>query len=312
MGINLQSMLPGWERQLKSVAECYQCIFDDLDGALDILNLSTEMQAEIRRIGHQYMDEDFPLQLLPSEYITEIHRIVKRVSGLALPFRELRENCNRIGIKIAGGIRDQLRGLEPFARFEKLVLWSVAGNHLDFRTVGAGYGFGTSKIQAMLQEKVDDGFDVNDLEQIFNIVRSGPRILYIPDNVGELAFDRLLMEELKSFGAVIQCPYRGGPITSDAVHEDFITIGIDKIADEIFLAGPDTLGISWREKTPVLANALQEAEVVIAKGQANFYVTHEHQAEIPGSIINLLTTKCNPVSQLWGKQDRINVASVMK
>lgn len=298
--------------RVRAVTDCYNCVLDDVIGAVKLLGLNADLE---RRIGDEcraYMDQAYPERLVPSIYITEVHRIVKRLSGLAMPFKELRETCNSFGIRIAGRVRERAAALPEAERFRLLALWSIAGNHLDFRTVGAGYGFTDDEIEGMLQEKVDLGLQVDRIADMHEILRAGPSVLFIPDNVGEIAFDRLLMEELKRYGCAIACPYRGGPITSDAVESDFDAVGIREVADEVFCAGPDTLGISWEEMTPELASALQSAEVVLAKGQANYYVTHEYLDRIPGRVLNLLTTKCDPVSKTLGRDGKVNVAAIQK
>jgi uncharacterized protein with ATP-grasp and redox domains len=78
------------------------------------------------------------------------------------------------------------------------------------------------------------------------------------------------------------------------------------------LAGPDTLGISWREKSPDLAEAINWAEVVITKGQANFYAMYTYKEHIPGHIATLFTSKCDIVTSLFHLRGKINIISLLK
>jgi uncharacterized protein with ATP-grasp and redox domains len=81
-------------------------------------------------------------------------------------------------------------------------------------------------------------------------------------------------------------------------------VGLDSAVDRLIVAGPDTLGISWEEASPDLKKAMQGAALIIAKGQANYYVFSEHRAELPGEIFCLFTIKCQPVADVLGVQPK--------
>jgi uncharacterized protein with ATP-grasp and redox domains len=86
--------------------------------------------------------------------------------------------------------------------------------------------------------------------------------------------------------------------------EDGLAVGLDRAADRLILAGPDTLGISWEEKSADLSDAMQTSPLILAKGQANYYVLSEHRREIPGEVFCLFTIKCQPVADVLGVQPR--------
>jgi hypothetical protein len=296
---------------VKRESACLPCVLDDLLGALDLLDLDPRVSDAVVARARRFLDETFPLDRVPSFYITGVHRILKEESGIEIPFRELRHACNRVGVEIATGIAEETASLSAEARFRRLALWAVAGNHLDFRTVGTGYGFTAAEIRGMLEEKIAQGFAVDEVDAIRELAAGARRILYVPDNVGEIAFDRLLVLYLREGGARVSVPYRGGAITSDAMLEDFEMVGLDTAADEIFPAGPDTLGVSFREMSPELKAALDAADLVICKGEANFYSFHEERSRIAAPICALLTTKCDIVSGQFARHGKINVAVVL-
>ncbi len=291
---------------------CLPCIVDDVVGALELLDVDQELQAVIMKRCLEFLRDEFRCGELPSYYITEVHREIKRSTGIAIPFKELRDDCNRVGMELAARLEKRLEGLSDKERFTEAVQWAVVANHLDFRTVGTGYGFAPEEIERMLQAKLDAGFPVNDVDEGYDLCRRSKKILYIPDNVGELAFDKVLVKLLRGFGAEVILPLRGGPITSDATIEDGEVIGIGEAASRVFLAGPDTLGISWKEKSPELDEALNWAELVITKGQANFYVMYSYKDRIPGRITTLFTSKCDVVSALFGLKSKVNIISLLK
>jgi uncharacterized protein with ATP-grasp and redox domains len=296
---------------MKTVDLCSACVLHDLVGALDRLELAPMVRTRILRRSLQHLAADFDHTRPPATHITAVHRILKEETELALPFAELRARCNEAGLLIAREVANEAELLPVEERMRFLCRWAIAGNHLDFRTVGTGYGFAPERITAMLRTSLEEGLAVDETPTIAALARRARRILFVHDNVGEIALDALLITELRRGGARVTSALRGGPITSDATIEDGAAVRLDEAADEIICAGPDTLGISWEEMSPELRAALDGADLTIAKGQANYYVFDEHFRELPGHVACLLRTKCAPVSRRFGHEDVVNVATVL-
>jgi uncharacterized protein with ATP-grasp and redox domains len=66
--------------------------------------------------------------------------------------------------------------------------------------------------------------------------------------------------------------------------------------------------ISGEEKSPELDAALHTSDLIISKGQANFYVFSDYQKELKKPVMCLLTTKCPYVSSYFKQTDLISVA----
>ena len=284
----------------------------DLHGAMDLLGYDAALKARIDARATRWLDEHFDEGRLPSRSITAVHRILKDEAKDPLPFRDLRDGCNRAGRELAARVAAEVAALPAGDRFRRLALWAVAGNHLDFRTAGIGYGFGVDDVATMLRGVVAKGFDVDRTDEIERLARGAKRVLFVPDNVGEIAFDALLVREIRSYGAKVVVPYRGGPITSDATLDDFRATGLDLAADEIFEAGPDTLGISMEEASPRLREELARADLVITKGQANFYLAYGYRDTLVPAVACLLTTKCDVISSKFGTNRRLSLAVVVE
>ena len=135
-----------------------------------------------------------------------------------------------------------------------------------------------------------------------------PHVLYLADNVGEIALDTLLVSELLRHGCSVTVAVKGGPITSDAILEDAQCVGMDKLAP-VILTGPDTLGLSLDEMSVAVGEELRKADLVLSKGQANYYACSELLGEISADIFCLLRTKCSVAARSLGlDQPRVNVA----
>jgi len=296
---------------MRTQLNCASCIIDDLCGALNLLLLEEKTKQEILRESFQFLAREFSTEKIPSYFITEVHRILKKISGIEIPFQERRDKCNQLGIEMAEKINLEAEKLKESERFSFLVNWAIASNHLDFRTVGTGYGFQMAEIIEELRGCVSEGLRIDQRAEIFQIAKSSSKILYIHDNVGEISFDKLLIKELRGYGASVTSALRGGPITSDATIEDGETVSLQDAASKIILAGPDTLGISLNEMSDQLKQELQTADLVIAKGQANYYALTEYRPEVPGTVACLFRTKCELVTNELGETGKINVAILL-
>jgi len=291
--------------------ECVSCIVDDLRGALQILSLGEEIEARILREAFSFLAREFSKNKTPSYFITGVHRILKRISGINTPFQERRKKCNEIGLEIGQKVQERAGELRSSDRFSFLVKWAIAANELDFRTVGTGYGFNPEKIEKIILGHFKEDLAVDQIEGIFQIMKNSQRILYIHDNVGEIALDKLLVAELREYTDTVISVLRGGPITSDTTLEDGEEVGLQEIASQTLSAGPDTLGISLEEMSGELRENLQTADLVIAKGQANYHALSEYAAKAKGKIVCLFRTKCDYVSNIFGRDGKVSLAVIL-
>ena len=193
---------------MRTQLNCASCIVDDLCGALQLIPLEEKTKNEILKESFQFLAREFSTEKIPSYFITEVHRILKRISGIEIPFKERRDKCNQLGIEMAEKIALEAEGMEEFERFSFLVNWAIASNHLDFRTVGTGYGFQIAEIIEELRACVSEGLRIDQRAEIFQIAKNSSEILYIHDNVGEIAFDKLLIKELRRYGASVTSALR--------------------------------------------------------------------------------------------------------
>jgi len=289
---------------MKSVPACLTCILGDVYAAAQQVTPDPAVQLRVAKHCMTFLADTFGHERVPSYYITEVHRILKRDTGVPTPFAESRSQLNRVAMQLADGIQARAETLDGLDRFRHLALWALAGNSLDSRTAGIGYSFEPAQMLQHLQAYVNRGMAKDQLDRLYERILARASLLYIHDNVGEIALDTLLIREIRRHGCHVTSALRGGPITSDATIEDGRTVGLDRAVDRLILTGPDTLGISWEEASPELREALRAARLIIAKGQANYYVLSEHRAELDAEIFCLFTIKCQPVADAVGVQPK--------
>jgi uncharacterized protein with ATP-grasp and redox domains len=305
---------------MKTTPGCAACIIDDLRGALQVIIDDEEQSFAILAEALGWLGSEFRSDAIPSYYITRVHRLLKRRTGLEVPFAELRHRCNEAGLSVAGRLAQRLAQFEDDkVRLQLLCLWAIAGNHLDFRTVGTGYDLSPEVVEALLSQVVEEGLAIDDTGMLAEEIRRKPSVLYLCDNVGEIALDRLLIQELQRAGCAVTAAVKGGPITSDAVLADAQAVGLTDLV-RLIVTGPDTLGLPLDEMSPQAMTALQSCSLIIGKGQANYYALSEivagagSWADVQGKVYCLLRTKCRPAATSLGgsDRDRINVAVCLR
>lgn len=291
--------------------DCIPCILDDVRGALELLAPDENTKRQVMKESLEFLAGNMDFKNVPSTYITTVHRILKRVCGIETPFAQKRRSCNELGIALSKRVEERVDSLDAFERFSLLARWSIAANALDFRTVGTGYDFDINELERSLYHLADK-LDVNQLPQIYEAVGASGRILFVHDNVGEIALDKLLIKYIQkdSYARVISA-VRGGPITSDATMIDAQQVKLQEVSSSVILAGPDTLGISFEEMSEEFKNELSQAHLVIAKGQANYYVFSEHKYEVECPIVCLFRTKCRVVSDIFHAAVNISIATIL-
>ena len=316
---------------MKTTLRCPACIIDDLRGALEDTvgqDGSSEGQAQCFRIlaeAMAFLAREFREDVIPSFYITRVHRLLKMRTGLKVPFEELRARCNEAGVTVATCVERKLPEIrEDLARLRSLCLWAIAGNHLDFRTVGTGYALSPEQIEAQLVEVVGEGLAVDHTRALSEVIRDGPSVLYLCDNVGDFVLDRLLIEELQRYGCTVTAAVKGGPITSDAVLSDARAVGLTEMVP-VILTGPDTLGLPLDEMSAQVQRALLASELIVSKGQANYYALSKimdaghcrvgkdgPRVDVQGHVFCLLRTKCQPVAARLGFPNRSRVNATVQ
>jgi len=98
---------------------------------------------------------------------------------------------------------------------------------------------------------------------------------------------------------------KGAPILTDATMEDVRELGIEDRADEFLDTGGFWIGFNPELMGDALRSRLEEADIIILKGMANFESFSELDYR---PVAYLLRSKCRPVSEALGVERDRNVA----
>ena len=143
---------------------------------------------------------------------------------------------------------------------------AILGNYIDFSALHGEVSF--EKLEEMLQMALSMELDSDAYAALLEDLAKGQKLLYLTDNAGEIGFDRIFAEEIhKKYPHLgITFCVRGGPTLNDATREDAAAVGIPfPVIDNGNLVAGTQLDLLSEEAK----QALDTADVIIAKGQAN-------------------------------------------
>lgn len=297
-------------RVMRTHPNCIYCVIDDIYQAT--ANLPEERRKEIllkvlRMILDKYSNEQEP-----SILITEAHRILKKETNMKDPFCRAKKVSLKTGRNIARKISKQLSKLEKGERIRILLKASAISNILDIRAIGVGYRNKAEELEAQFWSLFKEKLKVDDSKKIAPLLMEGSKdIVYLLDNVGELPVDSMLIKEISQNNKVTVVS-RSAPMTSDATLEDVKKFSNIEKFSRVIESGSDTLGIIFEQSSKEVVELIENSDIVISKGQANFYSIYDNIDKIKGVAISLMFTKCSIVSMIFGYKKKIGVVYVIK
>jgi hypothetical protein len=211
----------------------------------------------------------------PPEVMHGVYRRTARTLGSADPYAEEKRRWREEILANAASIRERIAGApDPFAA---AVTAAIAANVVDDEL---REGTTLKRLLGEIdQAELDPGPIIDELR---DSVRGAASILFVHDSVGELYFDRLLIEEMLRAGppgARCVSVVRSANALGDATREDAVALGLDEVA-EIVDPGLECLGLPISECSAEFRELFRQSDLVVAKGQAA-YQTLEADGRTP-------------------------------
>ena len=277
---------------MKINEQCLACLVNQ---AVKIANMTgTDSREDLYRKIFSHMSQiDF--SKTNPEIIGENYRLIKEHIGCADPYRETKRYYNRLFL-------EGMRNYEPKIRtIEDAVKYAIVANIIDFNPVHGNveediktYFSGMDKLELTL----------DDTDKLKTDIKKAKSILYLGDNCGEICFDKLLIRKMKELNLECHIYFgvRGEAVVNDNTEEDAYFVGMDEVA-EIISNGDYSLGTVLPRTSAAFQKIYQDADVVIAKGQANY----ESMSEEKKNIYFLLMTKCKVIAEYIGVAEKSSV-----
>jgi uncharacterized protein with ATP-grasp and redox domains len=251
--------------------------------------------------------EEFKPTANPAYLGTKRDRLIREITGNPDPFEQRKQISNKKALEtLPLAKRLILKETSPELQFRKACLTSIVGNIMEFDIPDNPFKF--TDLEKLIQQAESD-LAIDEIPQIFNKVKKAKRVLYLTDNAGEIAFDTLLVEELKKLGAHLTVAVKSNPVLNDATMKDAQIVGMDKVADETITTGSDSVGLVLKECSGEFLNIYNSVDFVVAKGMGYAETLTELQLPVPHAL--LLRTKCCSVANHFNVDTGKNIAKIL-
>jgi len=292
---------------LKVEVECAACIFHR--GYLEIIEATNDPSVQFKAISAftRLLAKGFEPSRVPAFLGTERDRLIKRLTGNPDPYAKEKLLSNQGALEILP-LAKKLVSTQSCAesRFRKACLSSIVGNIIEFGIPDHVFRFQDIK---KLILRAEEDLAIDEIPKIFGTAKKAKRVLYLTDNAGEIAFDTLLVHELKKLGARVTVAVKDKPISNDATLEDAKFVGIHEVADNTITTGTDAIGLILDECSSEFLTLYSSADLVVAKGMGHAETLTELNLTSPHAL--LMRTKCNPVANFFNVSRGKNVAKLM-
>lgn len=226
------------------------------------------------------------------EVIGTTFRMLKQHIGNEDPYLEIRNYYNELFLKMEEEFEKKID--ESINPFEEAVKYAIVGNIIDFNPV---HNHSMADIMAYFNQIDEYKLSINDSDELIRDVQDAKVILYLGDNCGEICLDKILVKKIKALNpnSHIYFGTRGAAVVNDSIAEDAYSVGINQYAT-VISNGDDSLGTVLSRTSEAFNEIYEKADVVIAKGQANY----ESLSEEKKNIYFMLMTKCEVISEYIG------------
>ena len=229
---------------------------------------------------HESWDKTTP------EMGTNVHRIVKKITGNRDPYEKLKRQYNEMASNLYPKLKKVVESSED--SLLTAVKVAIAGNSIDF---GPRIKIDLGK---EVQRVLNSELSISDIDEFKKSLRRVEEVLYLADNAGETFFDRILIEELMKMGINVTYVVKGAPILNDATLQDAEAAGITKIA-RVISTGTDCTGILLKECSREFLEEFRRSKMIISKGQGNYESLNDIKNK---EIFFLLKVKCPIVARI--------------
>ena len=288
---------------MKVGSECGYCI---MHRGHKIIQRSTKDEAKrieamtglLNMLGERYHSD-----AVPSYIGAERCRVIKDATGCADPYADLKTKSNIQANQILPKMIEYVDKHPQAKRLYAALKVSCIGNVIEFDVPGH-----SSDIEEALKG-LEEPFCVDDSEKLRRLIKKDTKALLLTDNAGEIAFDRLVVRELHRLGAHVTVAVKAGPSLNDALMEDAEAVGMINEADEVMTTGADSIGVNLAEISEEFNKHFHSADVIIAKGMANWETLTEVPAPCP--LMYVFRTKCEPVARAVKAPLNVNIAKLV-
>lgn len=272
---------------MKMQEKCLPCVVNQAIKVADMVGMK-EKGNLLRRVFSYLSKVDYNAITSP-ELIGEIFSIIKEETGNQDPYKETRQKYNKMFLERLPAYEKEIE--QSKNPFEEAVKYAIIGNVIDFNPI---HELTILDVERHFKRLKGENLEINDASLLQKELETAKTILYLGDNCGEICLDKILLRKIKAMNPKVQIFFatRGAAVVNDSIEEDAYLVGIDEVAT-VVSNGDSSLGTVLSRTSREFLQIYEKADVVIAKGQANYECLSTEKK----NIYFLLMTKCQVIAK---------------
>ena len=198
--------------------------------------------------------------------VNRILTLQKEMFDQFVDYTDIKKHFNQLMLEQEDWIyADISSATDPIRRALQYVM---KGNYIDF---GVLSDVNSEKLMELLSQAKDQTIDEQIFEELMQDLTSAKNMVLLTDNCGEIVLDKLLIRTIMSQFPDLQIHVivRGGHALNDATMEDACQVGLPDLV-KVIGNGTCLQGTYLPDISKEARDLLEQADVILAKGQGNF------------------------------------------
>ncbi len=286
---------------MKITTECVHCLLKRIIFEATESTRDTALHTKVITETCKLLSELYSPEKVSAELATKAHKQAYELLGDSDPYKTLKQQSNSIAQSLIPKVEKLIKTSEN--PLKTSMICAIIGNMMDFGIAGGSDR--PDKLTEVFDDQIKKGLGYDDYHQLEPLIKQVDHILLFTDNCGEIVFDKLLCRELKQVNPDLHLTLvvRGEPVISDATYEDAEQLHFSEVVDDILTTGCFAVGVDFSRLPSDLAAALENCDLILCKGMANFESFSETSYR---PIAYLLRTKCMPIARAMNIPINVN------
>ena len=198
--------------------------------------------------------------------VRTIQQLQEEMLGIKQEYAQIKQHYNAVMMQYEKQVLEHMAKTED--PIKTGIQYAMIGNYIDF---GARITVTEEHLTELLNTPDRFVIDEEQYKELTTDLENAEKLVYLTDNCGEIVMDKLLIQQIKNKYPNLELTVmvRGREVINDATMEDAKQVGLSDFA-KVIPNGSDIAGTWMEEISEEAKEVLDEADVIISKGQGNF------------------------------------------
>ncbi len=247
---------------------CMRCLFDRQEERTRKQGSPKDRNRYMREVA-RIIAEEGENECAPV-LLERCNQVYQTIFGIPTDYESVKQYYNDLMIELLPDFRKQI-ALAEDPLYMAMTL-AQAGNYIDF---GASSSVDQETLLSILQNAFQDELDNVRYQAFLKDLALASNLVFLVDNCGEVVLDKLVIEACKKRfpELAVTVIVRGQNVVNDVTREDAEQVGLTEVA-RIIDNGCGVAGTPLAYISNEARVCLENADVILSKGQGNFETLH--------------------------------------